>query len=86
MCVTAAPNLQRKYSNHYECTAAETSNWHFIVAFSYRKDAVLMFFFSVLQRMPVEISVQELKLGFKKKKKSIPQENIVHTEMGEKII
>lgn len=45
-----------------------------------------MFFFSVLQRMPVEISVQELKLGFKKKKKSIPQENIVHTEMGEKII
>ena len=49
VCLTAASYCQRKSSVHCERTIAETFNWHFMLAFSYRNDAVLMFFLSVME-------------------------------------
>lgn len=83
-CLTATSYFQRKYSIHYERTAAESFNWHFMLAFSYRNDAVVMLFLCVMENACGNNS--SVAGAGKKKPRSIPQDNTARAEMGKEII
>lgn len=83
VCLTATSYFQRKYSIHYERTVAETFNWHFMLAFSYRNDAVVMLFLCVMENACGNNSSVA---GPGKKPRSIPQDNTACAEMGKEII
>lgn len=66
-----------------ECTAAETFNWHFLLAFSYRNDVVLMLSLCVMENASGNNSSVA---GAGKKPQRIPWDNAAHAEIGKEII
>lgn len=81
VCLTATSYFQRKYSIHYERTAAETFNWHFMLAFSYRNDAVVMLFLCVMENACGNNSSVA---GAGKKKPAVSLRIILHVQKWEK--
>lgn len=79
-CLTAASCFPWKCSIHYERTAAQTFNWHFVLAFSYRNHAAVTFFLPVMENACGNNSSVA---GAGKKTRSIPQD--AHVETGKEI-
>lgn len=67
-----------------ECTVAETFNWHFLLAFSYRNDVVLMPSLCVMENASGNNS--SVAGAGKIKPHRIPWDNAAHAEIGKEIM